>query len=414
MSIELTELSAHVLGNRYIGLSVSLIDDGFEVVGCEAIMQKGNLQVLSSFSFANDFSDLAKYVTGSYPIFLTVDGRGILHKRIVNLNSDAESAHTALFPGINRKDFWIQQSEIADGVRFLSVGRKESVDQLLKQLSELNFNVMYCCLGPFFINKYLPYIKPTVSKLQLGYLELSIVDGLIDTVSRVPNSIKSNYCLLDDSMDGAELLPFALILSHISSPFALSGELDIPEVINNREKAKYKILFWRSLVGGSILLLCILLFNFFFYSSYSAEISGTRDEYNRNKVLIKQLNSIEKELIEKRKFVDDNKLLNNLNIALYCDKIGASLSDEISLEQLQVNPIIGRVRSDKPIKYVKDVVRIEGVASSAEDLSRWLDKLKNESWVEGVQIERFMNEADQLISFVIIMQLKIEDGEKYL
>lgn len=412
MAIEITEIISQIQGNRFIGLSVYFLDNGFEVVGCEVVKRKGNLNVADVFRFSDDMSRLRGFVSGNYPVILLVDGKGVLHKP-AKVNNNEKVHEASLFPGMDMDAFRVQKSCLNGGDCYLSIGRRQLTDDLLTDLRSLNFQVVVCSLGPFIIDKFIEYIKSDSEVFNLGHNMVSVADNTIRSVKRDAVGNSQAYYLEDDCMEGDVLLIFCFVLSYVSGLNADSPVLDIPELKEMEEDNRFKRRYFRLLGIGSVALLVVLLVNFMFYSGYSSKLSEMAEPYYRNSEMLEQLKLLEQELQSKRLFTEGNDLLGDTDNAWYCDQIGASLMDDIVLERMELHPAEGRIRNDKQIKYTKDLLRIEGTANEEKALSQWIQALSEKAWVKYIAIERYFHETNKPLLFTLKVGLdkgKIDEG----
>jgi hypothetical protein len=405
MAIELKELIAYIRDNRFIGLSVYLVDNGFEVVGCEVSQHKGNLEVVTSFRFADDISLLSNFVSGQYPVVVQLDGKGIMHKGTNGNSSMGENIVNALFPGIDHDDFIVQQWCREETARFVSIGRKDQVDSLLDGLNGLGYHVVSFIMGPFVIEPFLGIIGNHKNIIYHENTSITVHENAITTIRREKSDGLITYYLQEDCFEGDVLLAFCAILGHKSGSFIDALHVNVPLVAQMQEQNRYKRNFLRLSLGGGVGVLLILLINFLLYSKFSTEINGATQLYNSDKELLEKLSLLESELHEKSRFVGENNLMSNSHKAWYCDKIASLVGTDVDLARLEIEPIVGRIKSEKPIKYDKNVVRIVGNAGSERDLSMFIRELRPEKWVKDVVIESFKDDDRHSFTFVLRIEL---------
>lgn len=404
MGIGLSEFFSHVRFNRFIGLSVYLTDAGFEVAGCEISKNKGDLRVVNEFRFSGGFSELSSLVSGRFPVFLVVDGKGVLHKKLA---LDRSSDILAAFPDIDPKSFHVQKSGLRQGTAFVSICRKELISELLKDLSSAGFGVMSCALGPFVVDAFLEFISVEGGGLHLGYAFVKVDEGGVLSVARTEMPNREAIVLQTESMGADVLVGFCFVLGHFSGASKTTGVLDFPELDHMVEDAKFKRKYYQILGFGLVGMLLILFINFLFYTGFASEINQMEGSYYRNSEMLKQLGLLEADFQKKRMFVENNELLGHSVFAQFCDQMGSSVPEDIVLEKMDVNPILGKIRNGKRIKYLKGVAVIEGEAKHDNSLSRWVQLLGKKDWVKEVIIEKYKYEPDGHLSFA----LKVEIGK---
>ncbi|MFN6946681.1 MAG: hypothetical protein ACK4ND_17160, partial [Cytophagaceae bacterium] len=83
------------------------------------------------------------------PVCLAVTGKGILHKRLPSIeNPDKREIVSQILPDARAEDFYFQFSE-GDGYTYVSIIRKELLDNILEVFRKCNKYVLNISLGPF-------------------------------------------------------------------------------------------------------------------------------------------------------------------------------------------------------------------------------------------------------------------------
>src|SRR5688572_17140658 len=96
--------------------------------------KRNKIEILSSFTH-NSFEDLINEKIKT-PVLLVADGRGILHKRI----DFANEADLTWKKNINYNEIY-HTSYFTENSEFISFSRKQSIDEILKVLTEKKIEV---------------------------------------------------------------------------------------------------------------------------------------------------------------------------------------------------------------------------------------------------------------------------------
>lgn len=404
MISKLSKFVSYMRFNRFIALSVQLTETGFEVSGCELFKNNDNLCVDHEFRFFNDFSELKASVSGSFPVFIVIDGKGVLHKKLA---VDRANEPLAAFPDIDPKAFYIQKSSHKSENSFVSVCRKETLDNLLKELSHSGFNVLSCALGPLVINAFLDLIGIAEDTIHLGYSVIRVDRTGILAVTRAETFNQDAVSIQSEHIGADVLACFCLAIGYFSGNLTKADTLNFPELSQMGEEVKFKRRYYKLIGFGVVGAFLVLLINFFVYSSYASDLERLEEDYYQNSKMIKQLQTLEADFERERLFLENNELLDHFACIPFCDQLGASVPEDIVLEKIEVNPILGKIRSGKRVKYLKGVAVVEGLAEHDNSLSRWVQRLGEEDWVLEVIIEKYSYENDGNLCFV----LRIELGE---
>jgi hypothetical protein len=410
MRIEIPEIIAHIKGNRFIGLSVFFLDDEFEVVGCELVREKEDLDIVRCFRFSNDFGSLKQYVSGFFPVVLSIDGKGILHKKIPGETTLEEGAEGNFFPGIDLNSFWIQRIRLNSGDCYLSVGRKKQIDSVISGLKTSDFHIIGCTLGPFVIENFLNVIVPVDQQLDLGNVVLTIHQESVQSYHRSRSGGSFQYFLQEEAFDGEILLPFCLVMASVTGILNSGNSLQLPALEEMKVQSLYKRRFFRVITAGGLGTLLILLVNFLMYSRYSGDLNRMIVPYNQNKKVLEQLNVLELELEGKNLFMKKNNLTGHSAKAWYCDRIASLVTDSIDLERMVIAPVKGNIRESKQIRYNRNTIRIEGIGVNEKALSSWVALLDGEKWVKDVIIEKFIHDENKPVFFILKVDINISTG----
>lgn len=399
MGIELPEIIAHIQGNRFIGLSVYFTDEGFEAVGCEVLKEKGDLKISRQFRFYNEFELLRQYVTGSFPLVLSIDGNGILHKKIEATTKFEAGSEMNFFPGIDVNSFYLLRTVFSSGESYLSVGRKEKINTVVTELKNSGFYIIGITLGPFIMDSFLNIIESNENRLILGRVELKIHQKSIQSYERCDFDNTSKYCLQQEIFQGDILLPFCLVMASVTGMLGDENSLQIPGLEDMRIQNLFKKRLFRFLALAVVGIFFVLGLNFILYSAYSQDFEELLVPYNQNEKVLDELMILENKLEEKRLFMQENNLTGNSDKAWYCDRMGALIVDGVELERMEIFPVAGKLRESKKIRYSQDVVRIEGVSVDEIALRSLIGLLEEENWVNEIVVEKYIKAEENPISF---------------
>jgi len=100
---------------------------------------KGQLNIEKYASFQGNIEQLALEVPTNIPVYLSIDGKGILTKK-VSVDPTKSLIHQAI-PNAFEDEFVVQQFKGVDNVIFISIARKSFLDEFLAGFAQQKFQL---------------------------------------------------------------------------------------------------------------------------------------------------------------------------------------------------------------------------------------------------------------------------------
>ena len=133
----------------------------------------------------------------------------------------------------------------------------------------------------------------------------------------------------------------------------------------------------------------MLLINFLLFDHYSKKSNELSANINLNTGLLQQLDTLTKELKFKEDFIEQTGILSNSRLSLYSDRIASTLSDNIQLIDLSINPLDKKLKSNQEPEFNKNKIYINGITSNSTILNDWIKTIMKEGWVKEVNIKNY-------------------------
>jgi hypothetical protein len=364
--------------------------ENYTLVAVELKSTQEGIEVVRKFTDIT-LAALAKENTKNIPLYFSVGGKGVIHKKI-----KAEDAATdqeligQVFPNAALKDFYIQRSKIKGFESWVSVVRKEVLDNFLQQIEKLNLFGVQLFLGPFALETTLPFInKMTV--ITTAH-ELTIEDHHIiqlDSLGSVSNG--EEYDVEGELINSHELIAFGTAFNHFVP------SLKITPILSEKVtqfKAEYFYKNKSIVVGVSIVAFFFILVmgNLLIGGSYEKTHNELQYQMNSNREFVEELKTLKKELKIKEQFVQNSGVARASKIAFYTDQIGMSIPKSIQLDQLFVNPLAKRIHKAEDINFNYNTIKIRGTVTRSIDLNDWIKELKGYEWVDEIHIISFIQD----------------------
>src|SRR5450631_348618 len=144
--------------NKVVGIELVLLtDDTITFHAVTLKLEKNKIVKEKELTEIHSWEDLTRKVSAGDPIALTLNGKGILHKKIIGHVSGKGLFESAL-PNANPNDFYLQ-SDQQENFTSVSIIRKEVLDGIVKKFEEHNFKVLSVMAGPGSLQFLLPYLN---------------------------------------------------------------------------------------------------------------------------------------------------------------------------------------------------------------------------------------------------------------
>nr|WP_299067244.1 hypothetical protein [uncultured Allomuricauda sp.] len=368
-------------GNTFYGLEIYQIDGVVQFQLLQATKKKGELVIMDTHSF-DKLETLPNLAKASVPIYLIYNTDSVVTKHTTS-NFEDRAAVEQVFPGLNFENFFYQISKLKD-LSYISVVKKQDVENYLAQLKKMKFNVGGFSLGPCSLSTIMDYLKNDFIFTNTDKVVLNGVSDANLSISRKKDSSVSTYNINGLSVKNTEIMPFSGVLSFLTSSTTVASNFgDVAlnlqsEFANSRT---FGILLRSSL--GFILLL--LLSNFLLFSFYFDRVQLSKENLafeNENK---KNLIAVRDRVTEKEKKVDAVLSLSNSRTSFYLDKLGVSVPKSILLTELLYQPLTKPMQESKPIQLDENRILVMGTSISSEDFSSWITHLEAIEWIGSVE-----------------------------
>lgn len=378
-----SKLQQLIQSKKFAGIELILEGDGYKLNMVVLKRTKGEIHIIKSKVGISDIEELKKEVSEEIPIYLTLNGKGILHRKLEEINSENYSqVLNAILPNSSLNDFYLQTFE-SNQSTFASILRKNILDDILAKWKTANLWIVQAGLGSFDL-RFLASLLPKGEPIHTDKHVLQLNDeGELYEFDTNKNDGWSKIKIGDDLMDSRLFVSYAA---------AFKGLLDIPsdlEIIEI-EQSKNEFFHKRVYEIGSIALACglifILLINTGLYYNYKSSNEKFSTQLLLKKTQLEKLDSLKAQLRRQKQLMLNTNINQGTRTSYYADQIGNSLPKEINLTNLTIFPIKGKKNDyDKQelVKFEKEQIRISGQCKSSLIYNQWIKDLQHLDWVKS-------------------------------
>ncbi|NAS32041.1 hypothetical protein GTQ40_13730 [Flavobacteriaceae bacterium R38] len=386
-------------GNVFTGVEY-LSEHDIHKLFCVQLSKKKNELHLINTCKTETVEELSLQLKKNHPLFITINTSQVISK-FVAAKTDNELAivHKA-FPNIDLDDFYYEISSIKNN-SLISICRKEQVDTVLAA----------------FIAKKMEIIGFSLAFHQIYQVEKFIDDDIIfsnkvlvkneDTVFTDAKNADAVYNINGIEVQSDFILSFSAALTHFLNGPVLGSNFR-ERIITLKNEFYQKRFFHLFSKSFGMILLGVLLINFFFFNHYFQKVEELKQTIAINSSNKEKLLKLDEVVSKKEKLVNDIISSSSSRSSMYLDQTASLLPETLLLTGMNYQPIQKKIKKDKPILFETDVLEIEGHARDSGDFSEWIETIEKLKWVSELSVEGYGYENSSTSSFKVVISIENE------
>jgi len=364
--------------------------DSYTLIAVELKATKEGVEVSRRFIDVT-MEELAKKNTKKVPVYFSIGGKGVIHKKVkAEANVQHQELLNQVLPNASMKDFYLQKSKIKGFEYWVSVIRKDVLDNVINNIKNVNLFGVQLFLGPFVLENTVQFLDKMV--LLTTSHELLIENNNIiqlDSLGSVSNG--EEYNVEGEIINSHELIAFGSAFYHFVPAAKLTPVFcNEVEEIHEEYMNKNKLMA----VGFALVAFFFVMVMVNLMVSQSLEKTHNKLQYqvNSKRKYITELTALEKDLKIKEQFIQGSGVARASKISYYTDQIALSVSEAIQLNQLFVNPLEKRINKVEDINFQFNNIKISGTVSRSIELNNWIKELKKYDWIAEINIISFIQD----------------------
>ena len=377
------------------GVEAVFLSDGSLQLNMAVLKRtKTGLEVEAVHTGIKNIEVLQKELDSKLPVNIVINGKGIIHKKVAANEGDNDGKLLEkIFPNAQINDFYLQKTEVSGNMIFVSLIRKNTIDNFLTDFINKGYCFSGISLGPFCLNAVIPLMNLSTDKLSLGNYKLilfnnqSIEDFQDNDIYAADEKIKIG----GEELKQQAAISFAAAFQYFFPP-AVEESMMVPIVNGTKTELEQKKLFQ---VGGwSILLffLTVLLSNFLLFDYYGKQHQQLDIAFSGSKGQLASINEIKIKVKEKQAFIEKTGLKGASKTSYYADRIAMDLPATIQLTQLFLYPSEKKIKNNESVIFLKKVIIIKGNCKKSTELNEWIRTIKKKEWVNDVAVLSYKQE----------------------
>lgn len=364
--------------------------DSYTLIAIELNSSKDGIEVSKRFTNIT-FEELVKENTKNLPLYISIGGKGIIHKKVkTNEHTKEQELLNQVLPNASLIDFYIQQSIISTHECWVSIIRKDVLDALLQKIKSLNLFSIQLYLGPFILENVIPLLS-AVSLITTTHELIIEKDNIIQLDSLGAVASGDEYNIEGEIVNSHELIAFSSGLSHFIPSTKLIG-INCVELEHTKQEFLHKNKFL--VVGFSLLVFffTVTIINMLVGNSLQTTNNELQYQINSKKQYVDELRLLNEELIIKEGFIQNSGVTKASKISFYADQIALSVPNTIRLNQLFINPLSKKISKAEDINFNYNVIKISGTVDRSIELNNWIKYLQGYEWTNEVNIISFIQD----------------------
>ena len=381
-----------IKGKSAIGVELIFnTKDSYTIIVVELIFNKEGVEISRRFTDIT-LEKLAKENIKKLPVYITVGGKGVIHKKVkINEHTTEQDLLNQVLPNASLKEFYIQQSNISVNESWVSIIRKDVLDSLILKVENVNLFAVQLYLGPFILENCIPLI--TNDSLLTTTHELIIESNNIiqmDSMGSVAGG--DEYDIEGEVINSHELIAFGTALSHFV-PINKLISIRSDKVKNTQSEYLHKNKYIAVGFGLIVLFFMLTISNMLVNNSLESKSNELQYQINSKKKFVEELAVLKTELATKEQFIQNSGVTKASRISFYADQIALTVPKSIQLNQLFINPLTNkRIGKAEDIQFNYSLIKISGEVSRSIELNSWIKELKHYEWIKDINIISFIQD----------------------
>ncbi|MCJ1806463.1 hypothetical protein BWK63_02460 [Flavobacterium covae] len=349
--------------------------------------KRNKLNILNSRTF-DSFEKLCKATDVKIPVVLSIDGKGILNKKVDNNNEiDINWLKTINFDSIYHTTF--QNEEI----RFMSFSRSILVEENIQFFQANHFQVLDVYIGAFPVAFLKDYIH--INTIKAGELELIFEEDKLE--SFLKNNKTTSIQVGEDTLLSSHLPLYASAIHFFLQP----EEITKTENKINLEEVIYQKAFNKLAVIMLVSFFTLLLLSYTSIQYFNKKISELNLEVIYSNQSYKQIKKLEKRREQQMMIVNESGITSNIFISHYVFDLLKIVPNDMKLNELNYAPVDKEIKINKKILMTPNTFFIKGHTQEEKVFNNWLTDIKKLSWVRKFEIVNFKKDKKNRLQFEI-------------
>jgi len=367
-------------GNRFCGLEHTSKEDGESIIVSALKQSKRELNQELTFEHKS-IKAVSEKLTKNQRVFLVINNEKVLSKTIQSDQVHADKLVYKSFPNINIEDFYFEVLTENQN-HFISICRRDYIDALIEDYLLNNIFVTNISLG----NNIIATIKSFIKGQEIFTSNALVIIDEVNTINIDKALVENKFYNINGlRVSNTEVLSFSGAIQFVLKNNSSKTNFEVKHLalLNDFKQTRFFNLF---LKFAGLLILGLLLVNFLFFNHYFNKVNNLQEITSINESTKQRILVLSESVSKKHKLADDLLKSNGSKSSFYVSTVMNSLPETILLIKYDYQPLIKRIKPEKPITINTKVITITGKSSDSHFFSSWLLDLEEMDWIKKVDI----------------------------
>ncbi len=389
-----------LFGKYIYGVNIFIYDDNSIESSYVLLKIEKNVFKLEQSNYYNiqELPELFSVLNNKIPIVLSIDGKGIIHKKI-----EKDKNIKNLFLGLNLNDFYVQNINFDSNFQYISIIKTTKLSEIINSFVRKNYYVIGLELGPFSIRHFIRYLTNDESNvIQIPNYKVITQDQKVEIFEKNNELTTNEFDFENLKIPANCIIPFYLTLSYI---------LKLTDFSNNPFSNINNFIWYKTykkLLNSFIFLLIILVL---IISVMLIFINFKKENYtllvNEYEYLKQQNDSIRDKIKISEAIINKLNLIDRKINSYLISNICKSLPDDVTFLNFSFYPIINKnINENEKLTFEENIIKITGKTTNNFKFTEWTNTLKKETFIKEVKLEHLLKENNNVYNFKIIIYLR--------
>lgn len=156
-------------------------------------------------------------------------------------------------------------------------------------------------------------------------------------------------------------------------------------------------------IVGAILL--ALIVNYFYQNHLNNEIAQLEMDLSVHQENISMLDRLSQEKQRKEQLINNAGVNASSFLSYYMDEIGATVPKSVTLSDMTIFPIVGKLKEKQRVEVDQQRIWIAGITKDNEILDNWIEKMDRFEWVKSIELLNYLKSSEKWAEFELQITL---------
>jgi hypothetical protein len=388
-------LKKFILPEIVFALNVHVVNSTHKIYSLvEVRKHKNEYTIKNTIEDTADISEIKKCITPKSTFVLAITGKGILNR----ITDQKNNALNTLIPGFNPDEFIVQYSHINDQQNVISAAKKKWIEEIVSEVqSHLSVTAHFVSIGVVALSEVFSLISQQQPEQKFLFRDLEIIVEN-HKLEKINNSVSEkgySSVNIENRQVSAACLPAYTAAMHFLQMLTSKITVNQPETTltyyNNWKTGKQLKVYAVTVIA---IWLMILLTNFTLNSYLTEKNQALEERYHNSYKYLSQIDSMETQIKEAEDFIKYLGIDKPSRFTFYADKIAAILPVDITLGNMQINPLDTK-NSGSELLFLQDKIYISGTCHKVMSLNTWINAMNKLDWVKDISLKNYSKSEDK-------------------